>query len=323
MLETRAVSPLRGVAATLALCLAAHGAAQGDALPVRSIDLYGSAALDSPDVLAQIEPEIARLAASIATAMSDPGAADERAIDATEADVEAKVKAILGARAPLAHVAVSAVTSFSPPPPYMTFTIDVVEQADAARRMPFRAAPTAQLADPGGVLAIWAKYQDKVFELAYAGTPLQVGFADCPALHCVAPFDIPELAPYLARFDAGAREHEAELYAVAEQSANAEQRGNALFVLAHTDDAERLLPALSRAIYDPAEGVRNNAMRVLMFMAQSGRELDYPLDALLAAFDFPSTSDRNKSAGRWWRWPVRRAIATRFARPPYRLRFGC
>jgi len=52
MLETRAVSPLRALTATLALCLAAHSAAQSDVLPVRSVDLYGSAALDSPDVLA-------------------------------------------------------------------------------------------------------------------------------------------------------------------------------------------------------------------------------------------------------------------------------
>ena len=76
------------------------------------------------------------------------------------------------------------------------------------------------------------------------------------------------------------------------------RRGTAcdrMFVLAHTNDAERLLPVLARAIYDPAGGVRNNAMRVLMQMAPAHPELEFPVRDLVAAFDFPSSSDRNKS----------------------------
>jgi hypothetical protein len=52
---------------------------------------------------------------------------------------------------------------------------------------------------------------------------------------------------------------------------------------------------LGRAIYDPVGGVRNNAMRVLMFLAQSRPDLDFPIDDLITAFDFPSSSDRNKA----------------------------
>jgi hypothetical protein len=121
--------------------------------------------------------------------------------------------------------------------------------------------------------------------------------AECPVLHCIAPFSVPELAPYLERFNVGARTHENALYEVAVESRLDNQRANALLVLAHTNDADRLFPVLGSAIYDPSVSVRNNAMRVLIFMAQADPSRDYPLDALLAAFDFASASDRNKAGG--------------------------
>ena len=133
-------------------------------------------------------------------------------------------------------------------------------------------------------------------ELALAGAPMRVDDNNCPVLHCIAPFDLPELAPYLPRFDDGARRYEEELYAVAANSADASERATALFVLAHTNDAQRLAPVLGRAIYDPNGGVRNNAMRVLIFLAQRRADVDFPLHDLIAALDFPSSADRNKAA---------------------------
>jgi hypothetical protein len=44
------------------------------------------------------------------------------------------------------------------------------------------------------------------------------------------------------------------------------------------------------AIYDPEADVRNNAMRVMVFMAQASPDRDSPLDSLLAAFDFPAAT---------------------------------
>jgi hypothetical protein len=165
--------------------------------------------------------------------------------------------------------------------------------------MPFRAAPpTRALADPGGLLAAWNEMTSTWFDLLRAGRQdLLVTAAGCPVLHCIAPFTLPEFAPYLERFNAGAREHEEALYEVAAASNLENQRASALFVLAHTNDAERLFPVLRDAIHDPSAGVRNNAMRVLLFMAQGDPSRDYPLDALLAAFDFAAASDRNKAGG--------------------------
>ena len=206
-----------------------------------------------------------------------------------------EIRSAFEARAPLAYFELGVTLDFGPPQ-QVDVTIDVVEKGDEARRMPFRAAPTQDLDDPGSVLALWAEYQQKVYELALAGAPMRVDEDNCPVLHCIAPFDLPELAPYLPRFNAGAREHEAELYAVAANSADASQRATALFVLAHTNDAQRLAPVLGRAIYDPNGGVRNNAMRVLMFLAQRRADVEFPIRDLIAALDFPSSADRNKAA---------------------------
>ena len=209
--------------------------------------------------------------------------------------IDAKIRAALESRTPLAYFEIGVTLDFGPPQ-QVDITIDVVENADEARRMPFRAAPTQELDDPGELLALWAEYGEKMYQLALAGTPMRVDENNCPVLHCIAPFDLPELAPYLPRFNDGARRHEAELYEIAANSADASERATALFVLAHTNDAPRLAPVLGRAIYDPSSGVRNNAMRVLMFLAQRSADVDFPIRDLIAALDFPSSADRNKAA---------------------------
>jgi hypothetical protein len=209
--------------------------------------------------------------------------------------IDAEIRSALDSRTPLAYFEIAVTLDFGPPQ-QVHVSIDVVEKVDAARRMPFYAAPTQELADPGGVLALWAEYEQAMYELAMAGAPMSVDESNCPVLHCVAPFDLPQLAPYLPRLDDGARLYEDELYAVAANSADAAERAKALFVLAHTNDAQRLAPLLGRAINDPSGGVRNNAMRVLMMLAGRRTDIDFPVRDLIAALDFPSSADRNKAA---------------------------
>jgi hypothetical protein len=294
MFRRGTVSALPLLAATAFATLFAS--AQSGAPPVRSIDIYGSSVFDPADFRAEFGPDVLRyieLGWQAGMNGSEPPNAPE--LEARMLAIDSKVRAALEARAPLAYFDIGVTLDFGPPQ-QVDVSIDVVEKADEARRMPFRAAPMQQLDDPGGLLALWTEYQQKMYELALAGTPMRVDELNCPVLHCIAPFDLPELAPYLPRFNAGAREHEDALYAVADGSADAEQRATALFVLAHTNDAQRLAPVLGRAIYDPNGGVRNNAMRVLMFLAQRRAEVDFPIRDLIAALDFPSSADRNKAA---------------------------
>jgi hypothetical protein len=270
--------------------------AQSGAPPVRSIDIYGSSVFDPAAFRAEFGPDVLRyveLGSQAGLTGSVPPNAAE--LEASMLAIDSKIRAALESRAPLAYFELGVTLDFGPPQ-QVDVTIDVVEKVDEARRMPFRAAPTQVLDDPGGVLALWAEYQQKMYELALAGAPMRVDDNNCPVLHCIAPFDLPDLAPYLPRLNAGAREQEDELYAVAANSADAEQRATALFVLAHTNDAQRLGPVLGRAIYDPRGVVRNNAMRVLMFLAQRRPEVDFPIHDLIVALDFPSNADRNKAA---------------------------
>jgi len=294
MLRRGTVSTLRLLAATAVAPLCAL--AQDPAPPLESIDIYGSSVLDSAAVRAEFGADIRRYVEIMSQAPTGPSSVTPEKADEIEASllaIQTKIRDGIGARAPLAYFEVHATLSFGPPR-QVNVTIDVVEKIDEARRMPFRAAPTQQLEDPGGVLSLWDEYEGKFFELLLAGTPMQVDGNDCPVLHCLGPFTQPELAPYLDRLNAGAREHENELYEIAANGADG--RARALFVLAHTNDAARLAPVLGRAIYDPNGGVRNNAMRVLMFMAQEGADVDFPIRDLVAALDFPASSDRNKAA---------------------------
>ncbi len=297
MFRRGTVSTLRALAATGLLAVATeHAGGQSASLPVESIDVYGSAALDAASIRAEFEPDILRYAATIDRARLPNANMEE--IGKTLFGIRDKLRASLENLVPLAYLDIAVLTNTTPPPPHLNVTIDVVEKADEARRMPFHVAPTRQLADPGGLLAAWNELTAKWFELLRSGRQdLQVTAAECPVLHCIAPFTVPELAPYLERFNVGARTHENALYEVAVESRLDNQRANALLVLAHTKDADRLFPVLGSAIYDPSVSVRNNAMRVLIFMAQADPSRDYPLDALLAAFDFASASDRNKAGG--------------------------
>jgi hypothetical protein len=285
---------VRRIAVTAAWSLCGLAAvAQIDPPRVASLDVYGSRTFDSAKLRAELEPELLRFGALGIEAQTNPNA-DMQRLEAEAVAIQDKVEAVVGAAGPLAYFDLSITTDFGPPQ-QVHVTVDVVEQADAARRMPFRPAPTGQIADPDGLLAAWSEYQTKVFELGFAGTSLRIDADECPVLHCVAPFDLPALAPYLERFNDGARRHADDLYRIAAESGDAEQRANALFVLAHTNDAQRLLPVLANAIYDPASVVRNNAMRVLMQMAQTHPDLEFPVRDLVAAFDFPASSDRNKA----------------------------
>jgi HEAT repeat protein len=83
---------------------------------------------------------------------------------------------------------------------------------------------------------------------------------------------------------------------MAAKDSNVAVRGVALYMLAHTNDVDHLLPALGRAIYDPSSYVRNNAMRMMGQMAERYPDLAYPIEDLVRAMDFAITTDRNKAA---------------------------
>jgi hypothetical protein len=251
---------------------------------LRSVDVFDTKVLTGDDVAREFKSDIDSIAAAFGTWPPNPELLDP----ATE-----RIETALKSRGPFAYVRLG--VTYSPAPDNgLYFMVDVVEKKDAERRMPFRKQPTEVLGDPDGLIAKWDEYQDKVFQLMFSGTSLQVN--GCPVLHCVAPFSLPELAPYLPVFNDGASRHEKELYEIVSRHRDGEHRAAALSLLAHTNNAKKLLPVLGGAIHDPYEGVRNNAMRIMMEMAASAPNRDYPVKDLIAALEFPSSQDRNKSA---------------------------
>jgi hypothetical protein len=289
MLEPRRLQRMRIVGLLLVACaLIVTSSSRSQTLdPVLAgIDVYGTDRFDAAELRAAFPDLFDRFAVLMV-------AQDMETLEPMLEDLEAWVDA----RGPFALTDFSVQSTPDPANRQLLVRIgvDVVEPEDVARRMPFRAPPDAELPDPGGALALWTEYEAKGMELAMSGG-LPTAAGDCPALHCVFFFEQPDLEPYLDRIDTSAEKYRDELFAIAERSANPEYRARAIFLLAHSADAESLLPLLGRAIYDENGSVRNNAMRVMMYMAMDDPSQPFPIEALAAALDFPSESDRNKAA---------------------------
>lgn len=247
-----------------------------------AVDVYGTELLDASSIRADFGAEL--------TAIVDARIEG----DFNEAqEIERELVSELEQRGEFATVEFSLIRYFQRDVPYY-LTIDVVEQEDADRRLPFREPPQGQFDDPGGLLGLWAEYEEDFRALIGSGA-LKTG--PCEVFHCLAAFGAnPDLQPYLAKFDTGVREHEDALYQVALSDRIEQRRARAIFLLAHSDDADQLLDLLGRAIYDSSSTVRNNAIRVLAEMARENPDRPYPTEALIAAMDFPTATDRNKAA---------------------------
>jgi len=96
----------------------------------------------------------------------------------------------------------------------MAVTVNVVEEADRTRRMPFRDPPTGRYEDPAGVFAAWVQYEEAAFDMLRSGELFDYDLSDCPVLHCTFGFEPPSLAPFLEIFNSAAREHEELLYEI-------------------------------------------------------------------------------------------------------------
>jgi carboxyl-terminal processing protease len=251
---------------------------------LQGIDVFGSHRLSVADARKRFGARLARMA--YAQAHGDALLA---------ARLRREVEDDLHAMGGFAYAKVSVITYF-PPQAGQYVTIDLVDDADAARRMAFRAAPHGTYADPDGLLAAWSEYLKKGLALLRSGKMSATTPQLLHPYHTVFGFEHPDLAPYRAIFDAGAKAHQAELERILADDENADHRALAAYALAHVKDGNALVRALVPAIWDPAEEVRNNAMRVLSQVADKHPDIDVPVEPVLAALEYPATTDRNKAA---------------------------
>jgi hypothetical protein len=276
---------IHSTALSIVLAVAAMPvAAQVPPSTLRGIDVYRTTQIDAETIERRFAPAIGELIEAL-TANDD---------DAAERIYRATVEAI-EASGDFAHVELGITTSFEQDANVVDITIEVVDSADAAVRLSFDPEPSGSVADPNGVLAAWDEYQRTSFDLIQT-RQIDPRIDECPVYHCIVGFGHEKLAPFLEPFDRAAREHHDELVRVLREDADANKRANAAFVLAHVETARQLVQDLVPSLDDPASGVRNNVMRVLMMVAQKDGTVDIPFEPLVRRIDDPDGSCRNKAA---------------------------
>jgi hypothetical protein len=98
---------------------------------------------------------------------------------------------------------------------------------------------------------------------------------------------------------AWALRHESLIFAVLEKSSNAEHRRAAAQFLGYAKRSQHQLAALAHAASDPGSGVRNNAVRALLVLANSSPAIaeKIPAAIFVGMLNSGSWTDRNKAGG--------------------------
>jgi hypothetical protein len=195
-----------------------------------------------------------------------------------------------------AFVKLSPISYFAGPDAGKVYiTVDVVERGDE-ERMRFSPEPTEEIADPGGLIAAWAEYEERALALMRSGElDLSEGGVCRGGFHCALGFGHPDLEPYEERFIAKVPKRLDELCRAVRRDRDPARRAAAAFLLAYENDREQVIEALVPSIDDPSPLVRNNALRVLAMAQKDADAAVLPLAPLLRALEFPETSDRNKA----------------------------
>lgn len=251
--------------------------------PVASIDVYGTDRLDSEVIRAAHGDALQQLADLYAHGTNDEYVTfRDELLESVCGDLD------------VAFARLTLVPGWGDPATVpMSVTFDVVEHADAARRMPFRAAPDGAPEDPQGLVAAWRAYERRGAELR---DRRELPSIACDALHCLFGFTHADLVPFGETFDRLVPDEVDRLRDVLRNDADAAKRASAAYLLAHSRDPVVTAEALADAILDPSHLVRNAAMRVL---GQMGRDSEraqlIPLGPILQAVSFPTVYDRNKA----------------------------
>jgi hypothetical protein len=195
-----------------------------------------------------------------------------------------------------AFVDMSPISYFGPSPDAgkVFITIDVVESEDASR-LKFAPEPTKNLPDPDGLISRWLDYEEAAWSLQRTGE-LKPPYTCKGGMHCALGFNHPDLEHREDVFIEKVPGHVAALTAILRGDRDRERRAAAAFLLAYARDRKQVIDTLLPSIDDPGSKVRNNVMRVLVMIQQRADAVVVPLEPVLRAMRFPTTTDRNKAA---------------------------
>jgi hypothetical protein len=174
------------------------------------------------------------------------------------------------------------------------FTIDIVDIKDKNRLSLFNANPTKSFRDPDNLISQWGKYEQTAFDIAYR-TKIFPAFKNCPAYHCVFGFEHPLLQKYQPIFEKEVPKQKLKLIEILRQDKDYNKRAAAAYLLAHIKNGGELIKILIPSMYDSNELVRNNVMRVIALALRKVKNVDFPIEKVVAALDFPDETNRNKA----------------------------
>jgi hypothetical protein len=158
----------------------------------------------------------------------------------------------------------------------------------------FRAAPTGDVELPAVVRETYREFERTLQQSTQAGN-----FSEDDS-NGYALLGDESARAVQKRFVPLASEHGERLLDVLQSSRNVEDRAMAAWIVGYATDRQQAAQALATAARDPAEDVRNNAMRGLGVLvgyasAHPDIKIDIPTDWLLAMLESVRWTDRNKA----------------------------
>ena len=268
---------MKGILAVVAAwALVGAGQPAGQSIQIGIIDFYG---LDG------LSLDRARAALTFKEGDAVPRAADERA--AWTAAAETRIATALDvnrARISLVCCDNGRAIAF------------VGIERRGARAMEFRASPTGDARLAADVVQAGAEFSKAMMAAVQrgdAGEDRSQGHAlnTDPAMRAIQD-----------RFIAFAKRDLTELRRVLRESADASGRALAAHVLGYAPDKSAVVDTLVYAMSDPSEGVRNDAMRALLVIAEMAPTAERPVPLIppqpfVALLHSPVWTDRNKTSG--------------------------
>lgn len=174
-------------------------------------------------------------------------------------------------------------------------TIDVVDSANAADRLPFRSGPKKSgLNDPEGLLGAWKQYETVWEELGRTGTSVTER-SSCPSFHCRWGAADPRIERLDRRFTQFVPSNKKALNEIMFNDADPERRRAAVFLLAYLKNGKKVSDAMADALRDPDESVRAAGLEVLSDISVYHSAVPLNINRLVDALDYPSSSDRSKA----------------------------
>lgn len=160
-------------------------------------------------------------------------------------------------------------------------------------RVVYREAPAGDSTLPPEILTSYEEFGDRWVEAVLSGNARE----DRSEGHSL--MDYPPLRAIQERFLVYAEQYREILIQVLHESADAEHRGAAAWVLGYAQDKASVTADLTQAVLDPDGGVRNNATRALAIIAVYAKDkpelgIEFRTDPFIDMLNSIVWSDRNK-----------------------------